>query len=129
MSEYTIYIASKTKHAKRWIALREKGWRIISSWIDEAGEGQSADLEDLAKRCIYEPTIADFTILYCEKDDHLKFVLAEVGAALAAGNRVIVVGADNSSVSPTMLKHPRIRVAGGMIEALAYCNPIHTLPF
>jgi hypothetical protein len=42
-----IYIASKTKHAARWLEYRAQGEPIISTWIDEAGEGASADLHDL----------------------------------------------------------------------------------
>lgn len=106
MDKPTFYIASKTVHARRWREIRAMGYSIISTWIDEADKGQSRDLVSLACRCISEPSSADFTILYCEEGEHLKFALAEVGAALASGKIVYVIG-DCQSVSPTMLEHPR----------------------
>jgi len=49
-----IYIASKSKHAPQWRALRDSGVPIISTWIDEAGEGETLDWTALWKRCIHE---------------------------------------------------------------------------
>lgn len=88
----TIYTASKTIHAARWRALREQGHRIVATWIDEAGAGQSASLADLAVRCITEAATADMTLLYCEPGDQLKGAMIEAGAALAAGKEVRCVG-------------------------------------
>lgn len=102
----SIYTASKTSQAWRWRGLRDKGFNIIATWIDEAEEGQSADYADLAQRCIEEAAAADITILYCQPGDILKGALLEVGAALAAGKEVRCVG-DCESISRVFRKHPR----------------------
>ena len=102
----TIYTASKTTHAEKWRRLRARGHDIISTWIDEAGEGQSADYAELAQRCIDEAAAADITILYCQPGEILKGALLEAGAALAAGKEVRCVG-DCESISRVFRKHPR----------------------
>lgn len=98
-----IYIASKTKHAAKWLKLRSLGVPIISTWIDEAGEGQSSDLSDLAARCIEEVRSADRVVLYLEDGDTLKGQLIEVGAALACGVPVYSFGFDQRSA---FRRHP-----------------------
>ena len=100
-----IYIASKTKHAQKWLDLRNRGLEINSTWIDEVGEGQSSSLSDLAHRCIREAAEADWLILYCEDGDFLKGALLEVGAALGAGRPILCVG-KCESISPTFQRHP-----------------------
>lgn len=49
-----IYVASKTKHAHIWKRYRDLDFPIVSTWIDEAGEGETTDLSDLWIRCIRE---------------------------------------------------------------------------
>lgn len=114
----TIYIASKTCHAPRWRYIRDNGHEIISTWIDEAGEGQSPDYSDLATRCIREAVAADVTLLYCEPGEVLKGALVEVGAALAAGKEVRCIG-ECESVSRVFRKHPNWRDCASLAEALA----------
>jgi hypothetical protein len=87
-----IYIASKTKHAQRWIEWRESGVNIISTWIDEAGEGASPDLADLCKRCINECLECDAMIIYREGEDYLKGAFIEMGVALTRKIPIILVG-------------------------------------
>jgi hypothetical protein len=87
-----IYTASKTRHAALWRDLRNAGAPIISTWIDEAGEGESADLNDLWQRCIAESCSCKTLIVYREPDDVLKGAWVEIGAALAVGNPVYAVG-------------------------------------
>jgi hypothetical protein len=101
----TIYTASKTKYAHLWLALRDQGHRVISTWIDEAGEDESDDYGDLAYRCILEARNADMTLLYCEPGDILKGALIEAGAALAAGKEVRCVGTCDS-LSRVFNEHP-----------------------
>ena len=79
----SVYIASKTKHADKWIALREQGFNIISTWIDEAGEGQTKDMNDLCLRCINESLKCDAMIVYVEDGDILKGAFIEMGIALS----------------------------------------------
>jgi hypothetical protein len=117
MRKIKIYIASKTKHADKWRKLRAKGHDIISTWIDEAGQGESKDLADLAERCINEAKSADRLILYCESEDFLKGALVEVGAALGAGVPVYVVGYCDSVVS-ALNNHPLWKDCLSLNEAL-----------
>lgn len=94
-----IYIASKTKHAPKWRELRDKlkeqygdDVRIISTWIDEAGPGETTDKKDLALRCLQETRLCDVLICYTEEGEYLKGAFIEIGAALAYQNQVIAVG-------------------------------------
>jgi hypothetical protein len=100
-----IYTASKTKHAEKWRGLRAAGHRIISTWIDEAEPGQTADYSELADRCRAEIAGADYVLLYCEPDEILKGAIIEAGMALALGKPVRCVG-DCPSISAVFAKHP-----------------------
>lgn len=113
-----IYTASKTVHAPMWQKLRQLGHNIIATWIDEAGEGETADYSELAERCISEAAEADLTILYCEPNETLKGALLEVGAALAAGKQVRQVG-DCPSISRVFRKHKNWSECSTVDEALA----------
>lgn len=103
-----IYTASKTVHAPRWREMRAAGWSVISTWIDEAGAGETACFEDLWKRCIGEAASADAVLLYREPGEVLKGAFIEAGAALASGKPVHAVGcAEFSFVShPLVVQHP-----------------------
>jgi hypothetical protein len=88
-----IYVASKTRHAKLW-----KEWRnsqsmpIVSTWIDEAGEGETSDWNDLWNRCVTEAKTASAIVVLRDPGDTLKGALVEIGAALSAGVPVFYVG-------------------------------------
>lgn len=90
-------MASKTAHAPRWRQLRAKGWPIISTWIDEAGKGETACFTDLWRRCVEEASNADCLIICREPDEVLKGAFIEAGAALAAGIPVYAVGCEGLS--------------------------------
>jgi nucleoside 2-deoxyribosyltransferase len=79
--------------------LRAAGAPIISTWIDEAGEGESADLHDLWGRCISESKNCDALIVYREPEDVLKGAWVEIGAALAVGRPVYAVGLNGFTIS------------------------------
>ncbi len=116
MQDKGIYIASKTRHAARWRFLRDQvGEPIISTWIDEAGAGESADLADLWRRCILEASTAEVLILYRESDDVLKGGWVELGAALASGVTVFAVGIEEFTIA----HDKRIRHFPSMKEAIA----------
>lgn len=100
-----IYIASKTRHADRWLTLRAAGAPIISTWIDEAGEGQSADLNNLWQRCISEAATCAVMIVYREPEDTLKGAWVEMGAAMAFGTPVFAVGLRDYTIA----KYDRVR--------------------
>jgi hypothetical protein len=119
MNEFTegtkIYTASRVRHAHLWIALRDRGVPISSTWIDEAGEGQSASLSDLWVRCVKEASEADALIVYIHPDDgYLKGALVEVGSALACGVPVCVVGKTDAS----WVHHPLVGFRDTIEEAV-----------
>ena len=99
------YIASKTKHAASWLANRAGGDRITSTWIDEAGAGQTSDHSELAQRCVTEIAEADFLLLYCEPGEIQKGATIEAGIALGLGKEVRCVGTCET-ISKTFIKHP-----------------------
>lgn len=115
MATRTIYVASKVAHASKWLALRRRGYTIVSSWIDEAGPDESADLSDLWVRCVNEASAADLVICYREPNEILKGAFVEVGAALASGKPVRLIGFDDGLVSfvnhPGCSRYPSIEAA------------------
>lgn len=113
-----IYMASKTAHADKWKQLRNQGIQVISTWIDEAGPGESQDLSDLWWRCISESSEADATIVYREEGEVLKGAFIEVGSALASGKIVVAVGYWHDNMS--FLNHPGVVRAETVKAALQY---------
>lgn len=105
------------KHVAIWQDLRSKGHAIISTWIDEAGEGQTADYSELAQRCLDEIEMCHFLVLYCEPDEVLKGAILEAGAALHAGREVICIG-DCPSISRVFRKHEKWTDVATLDEAL-----------
>lgn len=89
------YVASRASAADRpamWRRLRSEGRPIISTWIDEAGEGETACNRELWQRIEREVKSAERLVFYAERDDFpLKGALVEVGMAIAAGVPVFVV--------------------------------------
>lgn len=116
----TIYVASRTKHAERWKSIRaawSDTFKVNSTWLDEAGPGESESLTDLAHRCIREASEADALVVYVEPGDlPLKGVLMEVGAALASRKPVYWSGPMPSSA---VMHHPGIRSVDSIHEAIA----------
>lgn len=94
-----IYMASKVRHAVTWKMLRSAGLPIVSTWIDEAGPGESKSLRDLWRRCIAEASSAEVVIVYRLTDEELKGAWVEVGAAVAVGVPVYAVGIQQFTVA------------------------------
>lgn len=101
-----IYIASKAKpeHAERWRRVAELH-PINSTWIYEAGQGESQDIADLWRRCIHEASTAGALIVYREDGEVLRGAWVEMGAALAHGVPVFAVGIEDQG---TIARDPRI---------------------
>jgi len=117
----SFYVASRASLPERpamWRKLRDGGVEITSTWIDEAGEGESACLTDPWRRIDYEVGKADALILYVETGDFpLKGALIEVGMALGRGKRVLVV-------APCVELEPRsMRPLGSWAQALQRREP------
>lgn len=122
-----IYVASRASKPERgemWRGLRAAGWPIISTWIDEDGEGATADFADLWTRIEREVTTATALVLYAADGDFpLKGALIEVGMALASGVPVFVVlpgvELEPRSMRPvgSWMAHPLVSVARGLDAA------------
>lgn len=111
------YIASKVKHAHLWIKLRDNGYKITSSWIDEAGQGQTKDYTELAERCLRDIKVASFVVLFCSHGELLKGALIEAGMALALGKEVRCVG-NCHSISKVFKSHPLWKQYRSVLSAI-----------
>lgn len=102
-----IYVASKASHALTWRQLRDRwadiGITITSSWIDSDG----SDPEALWVDCITEASAADALVALHVEGEEWKGAFVEIGAALAHGRPVIVVGTPPGSWTA----HPLVQAA------------------
>jgi hypothetical protein len=131
-----IYAASRASVPERpamWQRLRTDGANIVSSWIDEAAPGASADISELWVRIWQEIASADRLVLYVEESDFpLKGALVEVGMALGMGKEVWVVapGVDLEPRSYRPLgswaKHPDVHFCADMYDAVRCANFGHS---
>jgi hypothetical protein len=122
----SIYIASKTKHAAKWRSLRAKGVNIISSWIDEAGPGESKNHSESAIRCIRESKSCDAMIVYAEEGDEMVGAFIELGVALADPDpfrKIYLVGPVLKSGS-IFIMAPKIQMVASMEDALSEINSL-----
>ena len=110
-----IYVASKTKHAAMWRQYKAAGLPIISTWIYEAELGETTSFGDLWCRCINEASDALCLLAYAEDGDVLKGAFVEIGAALASGKNVLVVGLDPAL---SVLHHSLVSVHPTLDEAV-----------
>lgn len=125
-----IYVASRASVPERgimWRAFRDQGCPIISSWIDEDGDGQTESFADLWTRIVAEVSKATRLVLYAETGDFpLKGALIEIGAALGLGIPVIVclpgVDVAERSCRPigSWINHPLVIRCDDIGEAMAY---------
>lgn len=125
----TIYAASRASIAARgsmWRTLRAAGAPIISSWIDEDGEGETGSFAELWTRIEAEIRSCSRLVLYVEPEDFpLKGALVEVGMALALGKPVVVVSPgvelEPRSMRPigSWAAHPLVSFNHNIKEAVA----------
>lgn len=105
----SLYVASKSELGPMWRSMRTAwafaGINVVSTWIDESGEGQTSDFSDLWMRCIAEASQADAVLALHRPGDVWKGAFVEIGAALAAGRRVLVFGDPPGS----WVAHPSVR--------------------
>lgn len=124
-----IYVASRASNPARpamWRALRAAGWPIVSSWIDEAGEGQTEDFTELWERIGEEIRSSAGLIVYAEPEDFpLKGAYLEAGIALGAGLPVAVV-LPGVQLEPrtdrpmgSWIRHPGVQMCATLEEARA----------
>lgn len=123
-----IYIASRASIPQRaalWRAFRAAGVPIISTWIDEAAEGDTNDFEELWIRISEEIAKADRLVLYARPEDFpLKGALIEVGIALGLNKPVTVclpeVVLEGKTLRPigSWIKHPLVSREDSIEKAL-----------
>ncbi|WP_019653985.1 hypothetical protein [Variovorax atrisoli] len=122
-----IYVASRASVPERpmmWRGLREKGWPIISTWIDESGEGETRSYAELWQRIHAEIAASAGVLLYAEAEDFpLKGALVECGIALGMGKPVAFVLPD-VALAPRSMKpigswvaHPNTRRFDSLADA------------
>lgn len=128
-----VYVASRASVPERpamWRNLRDSGYIIVSSWIDEAGAGETVSFADLWSRVVREITSATRLVLYAEAGDFpLKGALVEVGVALGTGVPVYVVAPD-VPISPdfrplgSWLAHPLVTIEPNLLHAMGLLPPL-----
>jgi hypothetical protein len=130
MTNVGTYVASRAslpERAAAWRRLRDiDGYKITSTWIDEAGVGESTDLGALWVRIEAEIAGSERLVLYVESADFpLKGALIEVGIAIAHRIPILVVAPgvvlEPASLRPlgSWVRHPLVKFADTMDEALA----------
>ena len=104
-----IYIASKAVRRPRWRELRAAGAPFNSRWIDTDDNlpDDQLDFAELWTWCIEDVRDCDILIAVVAPGERLKGVLVEIGAALAFGKRVILLG-DPGRENGTWMNHPGI---------------------
>lgn len=124
-----IYVASRASIPERgqmWRDIRDQSIATITStWIDEDGEGQTADMSELWWRISEEIAQSDKLVLYAENDDFpLKGALIEAGIALGMGKPVVVCLPGVPVFEPSMrpigswIKHPLVSRIDEVLRAI-----------
>jgi hypothetical protein len=134
---YAVSRASVPERPAMWQKLRAEGANIISSWIDEAAPGASADISELWQRIENEVRSTTRVVMYVEASDFpLKGALVEVGMALGMGKEVWIVAPgvelEPRSMRPlgSWVKHPNVHFCGDINDAVRCSNfrPAAPLP-
>lgn len=119
-----IYVASRSELGPMWRQLQNDGHPINSTWIHESGPGETSDISDLWMRCIREASEADVLIAYHRPGDVWKGALVEIGAALAHGRPIYVVGDPPGS----WVNHPNVTRAPDVASALEAIEEVAQQP-
>ena len=113
-----LYVASKSEHGPAWQAMRlplaEEGVDIIATWVDESGPSESPDLTDLWVRCIDEVKACDLVVAWHNEGETWKGAYVEIGAALASGVPVYVIGRPPGS----WVNHPLVTICADVSDAI-----------
>lgn len=125
-----IYVASRASvpaRSEMWRRLRESGWNITSTWIDEAGEGATEDFTELWWRIGAEIAKSAGLVLYAEREDFpLKGALIEAGMALGMEKPVyvclpgILLGARTDRPIGSWIRHPLVHRVETVEEVRRY---------
>jgi hypothetical protein len=113
-----LYVSSRVIHAAMWRGLRKNhNWPIRSSWIDQAGPGETPDMSQHWATIVGEILQSDALLLYFQPDDFpLKGALVECGVALAYNRPVFIMPTSTAIVPVTYrpigswIKHPLVKL-------------------
>lgn len=129
LATHNYYVASRVKHADYWKSLRVKGARIISTWIDEAGVGETSDLSKLWENISYQIYKSNGLVMRLEPDDFpLKGALVEAGMAIAFRKPIRIyapnVVIEDISYRPigSWVKHPYVKFIDSIEKYLGVEN-------
>lgn len=124
-----IYVASRVSQAPMWRGLRDNGnVPIVSTWIDEAGDGETADFGELWTRIQREIAGSSGLVFWADVNDApWKGALIEIGIALALGKPVGVVllgELEGRTMRPvgSWIHHPNVRVTRFLDEAIDHAS-------
>jgi hypothetical protein len=117
----TLYVASKLAHQAMWQQVRAQrpNIQITAHWIDNNCEEESApgNEEMLSTEWFkndLDVKMADYVLVYAQRDEPLRGALVEVGMGIAYGAAICVVGVENG----TWWRHPQCRRFSSIDEAL-----------
>jgi hypothetical protein len=114
-----IYIVSKRKYIRAWHQFREK-WPIISTWIDDE-DPDKIDFSEAWPRYLAEAARAEFILVYLQRGEKLEGGILEIGAGLAGGAHVIVVGhLEQIEALVSARQHPKVHEFRFIGEALGW---------
>lgn len=88
-----IYVASKMTHADKWRELYNRV-HIVSRWpfLEPFIRPTYANARKFWQDDMQDIESADAVLVYAEEGEHLRGALVEVGAGLALGKRILLVG-------------------------------------
>jgi nucleoside 2-deoxyribosyltransferase len=118
-----VYVAGKwedREKVRHWHkVLRDNGHRITCDWTDHEypEAGQEHLLQRYAVDDIVGVTVCDLLIVIFQERYHYRGALVEMGAALALGKRVWVLGTAEESC--IFMEHPSVTVILTEYELLA----------
>lgn len=123
-SKTRIYVASRVFRVGMWRKLRDQGFPIISSWIDEPQPSKKTNRE-LWRRNATDLRMANRCVIYVERADlPLKGVLFEAGACAIRGTPVRIVTdipiEERDALLGSWIHHPRVSFFGDVRLA---CRP------
>jgi len=114
-----IYVASNIRFVDFWKKLRNSGVTISSTWIDHVPErGDKESISKLWINCFQEIRQSDMIMIKAEKEDRLKGVLVEIGAALVLDKPVYIVGENNNMGD--IHNHPLFHQVPSPVEATTH---------
>lgn len=115
-----VYVASKAKHASLWRrwrpTLAAAGIQIAASWIDHVGEADTA----LWVTSVREAQQADALVAWLDPDELHKGDLVEIGAQLAAGGTVYLLG--EAPEGHSWMMHSQVRRVADLDRLIAALN-------